>query len=127
MKRAWSVGAAVLCLATAYVLAGGVVAGAAAQDGRTRIRAEDGTRPERWARGVQDIYVELNPSAFVGISPLTVRNMLDRPAVALDQRLLAAEWRCRSVQFSRQGAFGYPPFQCRIRATPQGLLFEKTS
>ena len=127
MKQAWWVGVAVLCLATVLVLAGGVVAGAAAQDWRARMRAEDGARLERWASDVQQIYVGLQPGDFVGISPLTVRQMLDRPPTALDQRALAGEWRCRSVQFSPQGTFGYPPFQCRIRQTPSGLFFEKTS
>ena len=117
MKRAWWVVVVALSLATA----------AAAQDWRGRMRAEDGARLARWASDVQEIYVGLQPGDFVGISPLTVRQMLDRPPIALDQRALAGAWRCRSVQFSRQGAFGYPPFQCRIRQTPPGLFFEKTS
>jgi hypothetical protein len=130
MKRGLRGLVAASWVATAIVLAGGVPAATDAQaqgDGRAPMRAEDSARLERWASDVQDIYVELNPGDFVGISPLTVRTMLDRPPVALDQRLLAGDWRCRSVQFSRQGAFGYPPFQCRIRATPAGLFFEKTS
>jgi hypothetical protein len=132
MKRGRGLVAAI-CVATVGMLAVGVLAGGVAtdaraqSDGRARMRAEDSARLDRWASDVQDIYVELNPGDFVGISPLTVRSMLDRPPVALDQRQLAGDWRCRSVQFSRQGAFGYPPFQCRIRATPAGLFFEKTS
>jgi hypothetical protein len=116
MRRAF-IAIAALCVATA----------AAAQDWQARIRAEDRARLDRWASDVHDITVQLQPGEFHDISPLAVRQMLDRPPVALDARALPGTWRCRNVQFSRNGTFGYPAFQCRIRPTPQGLFFEKTS
>jgi hypothetical protein len=119
MRRAW----------WACIVAIVATAAAAQTDWRARIRAEDGARLERWATDVQEIYVNLQPREFVDISPLTVRQMLDRAPVALDARALPGAWRCRNVQFGRNGVYGYPAFQCRIRATPQppGLFFEKTS
>jgi len=102
-------------------------AAAAQADWQARIRADDRARLERWAGDVHDIYVQLQPAEFHGISPLTVRQLLDREAVALDLRALPGNWRCRNVQFGQRGVFGYPPFQCRIRQTPQGLFFEKIS
>ncbi len=113
-----------LIIVAALCIAGTALAQA---DWQARIRAEDRARLDRWASDVHDIYVQLQPREFHDISPLVVRQMLDREAVALDQRALPGNWRCRNVQFGQRGAFGYPAFQCRIRQTPQGLFFEKTS
>jgi hypothetical protein len=112
----------------AAMAAGAAPSAALAQgDARARMRPEDAARLAQWRDEVQNIYINLNPGNFTGISPLTVRQMLDRQPAALNAAALPGTWRCRNVQFSMTGAFGYPPFQCRIRATPDGLFFEKIS
>lgn len=118
MRRAWWACAVALCL---------TAAAAAQADWRARIRAEDGERLARWASGVHAIMVDIQPGEYYDISPLTVRRLLDAQAGPLDARALPGNWRCRNVQIGQRGVFGYPPFECRIRQTPQGLFFEKVS
>lgn len=52
---------------------------------------------------------------------------LAQPAVAVDEKGLLGDWKCRSTQADQYGIYRYPNFQCRIRRTDQGLFLEKTS
>ncbi|MDF5940159.1 DUF4893 domain-containing protein [Pseudomonas aeruginosa] len=47
--------------------------------------------------------------------------------VAVDEKGLLGDWKCRSTQADQYGIYRYPNFQCRIRRTDRGLFLEKTS
>ncbi|HCE6095428.1 TPA: DUF4893 domain-containing protein [Pseudomonas aeruginosa] len=52
---------------------------------------------------------------------------LAQPVVAVDEKGLLGDWKCRSTQADQYGIYRYPNFQCRIRRTDRGLFLEKTS
>lgn len=52
---------------------------------------------------------------------------LVQPVVAVDEKGLLGDWKCRSTQADQYGIYRYPNFQCRIRRTDRGLFLEKTS
>ncbi|MDF5866080.1 DUF4893 domain-containing protein [Pseudomonas aeruginosa] len=52
---------------------------------------------------------------------------LAQPVVAVDEKGLLGDWKCRSTQADQYGIYRYPNFQCRIRRTDHGLFLEKTS
>ncbi|WP_208529067.1 hypothetical protein [Pseudomonas aeruginosa] len=49
---------------------------------------------------------------------------LAQPAVAVDEKGLLGDWKCRSTQADQYGIYRYPNFQCRIRRTDQGCSGE---
>ncbi|WP_205589112.1 hypothetical protein, partial [Pseudomonas aeruginosa] len=51
---------------------------------------------------------------------------LAQPVVAVDEKGLLGDWKCRSTQADQYGIYRYPNFQCRIRRTDRGLFLEKT-
>ncbi|MGA4815209.1 DUF4893 domain-containing protein [Pseudomonas aeruginosa] len=52
---------------------------------------------------------------------------LAQPVVAVDEKGLLGDWKCRSTQADQYGIYRYPNFQCRIRRTDRGLFLAKTS
>jgi hypothetical protein len=126
MKRAtW-------CFAVMLVgaLIGGLAAPAAAQrpdDWRPIIRLVDQQRIESWRSDVDGLLARVAPGDYTGIAPAELRRILDQRAAPLDLRALPGSWRCRNVQISEHGVFGYPAFACRIRQIAEGFFFEKLS
>lgn len=49
---------------------------------------------------------------------------LAQPVVAVDEKGLLGDWKCRSTQADQYGIYRYPNFQCRIRRTDRGLFLE---
>lgn len=47
---------------------------------------------------------------------------LAQPVVAVDEKGLLGDWKCRSTQADQYGIYRYPNFQCRIRRTDRGLF-----
>lgn len=91
------------------------------------IRAEDRARLEAWRTVVHGNVARIAPRNYFAITPAELRNLLSLQPGQLDERALAGNWRCRSVQIPESGVFAYPPFACAIRQTSQGLFFEKTA
>lgn len=107
-----------------------LAAPAAAQrpdDWRPIIIADDLRRLETLPRDLEQAAAAVAARDYSGIAPAELRRILALRAAALDPRALPGTWRCRNVQVSSLGVFGYPPFECRIRAVANGWFFEKVS
>jgi len=91
------------------------------------MRAEDRAALDAWRASVDGNVAKIAPADYYGIRPDELRRLLALRPGTLDPRALPGRWRCRNVQISQSGVFGYPPFACAIRQTPQGLFFEKTA